>query len=353
VSPLEGLVPASLRFRIRLVVFASLVLVVMGVLVRPLGALLAQPSRTDVGLLVNSALVLGCVVALVVLAEVASRWLADAALTGLDGLAADVRRASVAEARGRRGDSFLEARKEVSEVARLRSEARVLHRAHQERRLADQTWLGAAVHDVKAGLAGLSHLLDAEVSQRAAEGGQGVDLVDAARAEARRLSLVLAAMMGYLRTAQAEPERTQDVDLTEAARVAVDAARRQRTDIDVTLESGGTARVLGDRTLLAQAISNLIENAVRVARTQVRVTVYPGVVRIEDDGPGLPGDLATLTDPFTSERVGDGARTAAKGSLGLGLYIAHRVLEGHDGGLAVERTDPQGTVLLAYVGRAL
>lgn len=353
-SNMTGLPPASLRFRIWLVVFVSLVVAGMGALLRPLNALLSRPEPTEAGLLATSAVVLGAVIAVVLTAERVARWLADSAVAGLDLLAADVRRASVAEARGRRGDSFLVARHEMGEIARLRSEARSLHRAHQGRRLADQTWLGAAVHDVKAGLAGLAHLLEAEVNQRSAERAIGIDPVDTARLEARRLALVLATMTGYLRSAQSEPDRTQAVDLAETARIAVEAARRQRVDVDVTMEASGAARVLGDRTLLAQALSNLVENAVRVARSRVQVTVYPGVVRIEDDGPGLPGDLATLADPFASEPVGDAAGgTAMQGSLGLGLYIAHRVLEGHDGGLTVERSDPHGTVLLAYVGRAV
>jgi len=331
------------------VLFVALLVGAVGVWIRPLNDVLAQPDRIGWGLLATSALVLALVVALVLLSEFIARRLADAAVGGLDALAADLRRASVAEARGRRGDRFLEERAEASEVQRLRSEARVLHRALQERRLADQTWLGSAVHDVKAGLAGLAHLLDAEASRRGPADAGGPDLVDTARSEARRLSWVLTTMVGYLRTARSEPERTEDVDLADAAQRAVAAARRQRPDVDVSVATNGSARVLGDRTLLDQALANLVENAVRVARSRVQVAVYPGVVRIEDDGPGLPGELASLTDPFTSEPVGEGRR----GSLGLGLYIAHRVLEGHDGGLAVERTDAGGTVLLAYVGRAV
>jgi len=213
--------------------------------------------------------------------------------------------------------------------------------------------LGSAVHDVKAGLAGLAHLLDAAAGHRSASTVGGADTIDTARVEARRLSVVLSTMMDYLRNSRTEPQRSDDVDLVEAARAAVEGAGRRREGVTVTLDANGAARVVGDRTLLAQALSNLVENAVRVARSAVRVTVYPGVVRIEDDGPGLPGDLSTLTDPFTSEQVGDADRVAAKGSLGLGLYIAHRVLESHDGGLVVERTDTAGTVILAYVGRAV
>ncbi len=352
-SDASGLLPASLRFRFRLVLFVALLVGVVGLFIRPLTEMLAQPARIGWGLLGTSALVLGLVVGLVLVAEVVARRLSDVALGGLDALTADLHRATVAEGRGRRGDHFLTPRTEAVEVRHLRTEVRALHHVLQERRLADQAWLGASVHDVKAGLAGLAHLLDAEVGRRGAAGtdaaGGGPDLVDAARSEARRLSWVLTTMVGYLRTARSAPERSDEVDLALAARRAVEGARRHRPEIDVGVDVTGVAHVLGDRTLLEQAVANLVDNAVRIARSRVRVTVYPGVVRVEDDGPGLPAELTSLTDPFASGPDGDGRR----GSLGLGLYIAHRVLEGHDGGLTVERSDAGGTVLLAYVGRAV
>ena len=121
----------------------------------------------------------------------------------------------------------------------------------------------------------------------------------------------------------------------------------------MTVSSNGPVSATGDETLLTQAISNLVTNAARVARTAVQISVFPGLIRVEDDGPGLPGDLSALMAPFVTETVSDGDRSIAAGALGLGLYIAHRVLADHDGGLGVERSDDRGTALLAYVGRAL
>ena len=59
------------------------------------------------------------------------------------------------------------------------------------------------------------------------------------------------------------------------------------------------------------------------------------VVRVRDDGPGIPADLRErLFQRFTR---GDASRNRAAGSsTGLGLAIAHAVVAAHDGELSVQ-----------------
>ncbi len=110
-----------------------------------------------------------------------------------------------------------------------------------------------------------------------------------------------------------------------------------------------------DVTMLEQAVSNVLYNAIRHNRTggHVALILEPQPeerfrVRVIDDGPGIP--------PAQLERVakrgqrGDAARTRAPDGQGLGLDIAHRVarLHGHDlrftasefGGLQVDLEGP-------------
>ncbi len=320
--------------------------------VRPLGAMLQRPAETTWGLLAVSAAVLAAVVGLVLLADVIARGAAGLAVRDVDRLVADVHRCATAEERDRRGNSFLDARSEVAEAARLRAAASNLLRACQRRRIADQTVLGGAVHDVKAGLAGLAHLLDAGASSVATASSTGRDVVAASRGEVQRLLALLTTMVAFLRSARNESARTEDVDLGGILRQAVASARRLHPAVEVSVSSSGSPRVQADSTLLGQALFNLVENAARMARTKVSVSVFPGLVRIEDDGPGLPATLEHLGDAFVSVDAVGMAGNKDRASLGLGLYIAQRVLEAHDGGLAVERSDAHGTVLLAYLGRS-
>ena len=97
--------------------------------------------------------------------------------------------------------------------------------------------------------------------------------------------------------------------------------------------SGEEAAVWGDRLRLAQAIGNLIANAIEHGQGPVDVVcaVRDGRVRIvvSDDGPGLPAPVAAL---IRRPRRGRGAR-------GRGLAIAAEVAQAHGGGLASAPTE--------------
>ncbi len=86
------------------------------------------------------------------------------------------------------------------------------------------------------------------------------------------------------------------------------------------LAAGGA--MWGDRLRLAQALANLIANAIEHGGTEVRVTVAARArtVRIEvcDDGPGLPAPVAVL-----ARRPRRGRGTRGRG-LAIALAIAHR-----------------------------
>lgn len=95
--------------------------------------------------------------------------------------------------------------------------------------------------------------------------------------------------------------------------------------------------VVGDRLRLAQAISNLIANALEHGPGRIELTarlVGAHHVRIEviDEGPGLPIPLAELT---RRARAGRGRR-------GRGLAIAAQIAERHRGRL-VAAPAPRGT----------
>ncbi len=88
-------------------------------------------------------------------------------------------------------------------------------------------------------------------------------------------------------------------------------------------------RVLGDEELLGQAVTNIISNCLRYARSTVRITLLQGVeyavVRIGDDGPGIPeADLPHLFERFYKGKGGN---------FGLGLAIARSAVRVLGGGI--------------------
>jgi signal transduction histidine kinase len=101
----------------------------------------------------------------------------------------------------------------------------------------------------------------------------------------------------------------------------------------VTLEAPSPVRLTGNRQLLAQLITNLLENALKYVPSggQVRVAVLQNAggaeLRVADNGPGIaPQERAAALRPFV--RVGDAAQRAAGSGLGLSLAAAVARLHG-------------------------
>jgi signal transduction histidine kinase len=104
----------------------------------------------------------------------------------------------------------------------------------------------------------------------------------------------------------------------------------------------GPVWVHGHAEALFRAVRNLIENAIRHTPPGVSIEVEvsaDGVVRVRDDGPGVPdADRERIFRRFWR-------RDRAKGdSRGLGLAIVARVAEAHDGTIAVDNVPDGGAV---------
>jgi signal transduction histidine kinase len=108
------------------------------------------------------------------------------------------------------------------------------------------------------------------------------------------------------------------------------------------------APCVGDPAALNTLITNLIANALQhhhraggVIRVTSSLEHDHVVLAVRDDGPGIPAaDLPHLFERFY--RV-DKARTGSSGHSGLGLAIAHTIVENHQGSLtAANNPDGRG-----------
>jgi signal transduction histidine kinase len=115
-------------------------------------------------------------------------------------------------------------------------------------------------------------------------------------------------------------------------------ARRPHGDRQIDTRGVVPAQVSGHRPQLERAVANLLDNAVRHARSRVVVTLEEKagavVLAVADDGPGVPVEAGELV--FQRFTRLDDARSANEGGAGLGLAIARNIVEQHGGRLTLD-----------------
>jgi signal transduction histidine kinase len=197
-----------------------------------------------------------------------------------------------------------------------------------------------AAHELRSPLAVLRTRLEIAPRQ---------SLTVEALTDVERIQRLTADLLLLARLDAGEPPEHAEVELGQvAAEEAMQA--RPRTDVQVRLQIGAGLVVRGSGDQLRRLVANLVDNAVRHARSSVFVRLRghggTAVLEVEDDGPGIPVEhREAVFDRFT--RL-DEARARDAGGSGLGLAIARDIAVRHGGTLAVV-DGPPGACLRALL----
>ncbi|MGW2821030.1 HAMP domain-containing sensor histidine kinase [Streptomyces sp. NPDC001443] len=237
---------------------------------------------------------------------------------------------------------------ESSLAERRRSEERMRHSEERMRR-----FLADASHELRTPLASIAGY--AELMNRGT--GQGEPLLAWRRvsAESARMTGLVENLLLLARLDEGRPLQSAEVDLASLVAEAVWDARAAGDghDWQLDLRLGAPPVVVGDEVRLHQVVANLLANARThtPAGTTVVVSVETTaggrgagcVVRVRDDGPGIPSDL--LPSVFERFTRGDASRSRAAGAAGgsgLGLAVAAAITTAHGGRVDV-RSEPGRT----------
>jgi two-component system OmpR family sensor kinase len=108
-------------------------------------------------------------------------------------------------------------------------------------------------------------------------------------------------------------------------------SRATEADRPLVVDADGGLRIDGDRLRLEQALTNLVDNALRHGGGEVRIAASDANGRVEihvtDRGPGFPSDF--IDSAFERFTRADPAR--GRGGTGLGLAIVERIAAAHGG----------------------
>ncbi len=207
-----------------------------------------------------------------------------------------------------------------------------------------QAFVDAVTHELQTPLASLRLSLETLEKPDLAEAGRH-EFLGIMRDEVARLELLVDHV---LRAARTDPQHRPRaaVDLVPLLRACADelTARHALASDRVRLLLPERAWVRGDAEQLRVVFRNLLENAIRHARSQapVEVTLSSAGARelevsVRDHGVGIPrAALRRIFQPFHQVGPGGGAR----GSLGLGLSIVRNIVRTHGGSVRARSEGP-------------
>lgn len=225
------------------------------------------------------------------------------------------------------GNRVIVVARDVTVVAQLEAQLR------KSETMAEMgTLVSGVAHEVRNPLFAISATVDA-VEARLGDREELGPFVATLRGEVERLRRLMQDLLEY-----GKPSRLdlRDVDIADVVGVAVRACESLAARREVTLRNAverRLARLRLDPGRLAQALQNLVENAVHHSpageAVEIAATALPGSshgwieLSVADRGPGFrPDDFPRIFEPFFSRR---------HGGTGLGLSIVKRIAEAHGG----------------------
>ncbi|HHZ07261.1 MAG TPA: HAMP domain-containing histidine kinase [Rhizobiales bacterium] len=150
-------------------------------------------------------------------------------------------------------------------------------------------------------------------------------------------------------------EALSKVDLAELVRDVVELYEPAAEEVGVILEAEttGPETVDGNRELIAQALSNIVDNSIKYSagaaepRVRVRLAREAAGLRlsVDDNGPGIPdaADRQRATERFVRLE-----KSRSQPGSGLGLSLAKAVMRFHGGRLDLDARDPGLSVAMVF-----
>jgi two-component system, OmpR family, sensor kinase len=202
-------------------------------------------------------------------------------------------------------------------------------------RNAERSFLMSVSHELKTPLTAIrayAEALDDGVMTRERAG-------TVIRREAARLERLVMDLINLARLDQRRFDiHVETVDLTDIAHeITIRHTPRARAlGVQLNVQShDDSAPALADHDRLLQAVSNLVENALRCtpAGGSVTLAATAGAITVQDTGPGIaPEDVPKAFDRFFLQRRYDGRRPVGSG---LGLAIVRELAVAMDGDVEV------------------
>jgi len=219
--------------------------------------------------------------------------------------------------------------------------ARLSIRPLLEARERERAFVADAAHELRSPLAAIATIAQAARTKAPPETSEALNTIARTAFDASEL---IADLLTLARRPAPALLVREPVDLAAIVRDCASEFEVRALDAGLAFGSHAASAIVdGDARRLRELVRNLLENALRHARSNVACTsgVEAGVafVRVRDDGSGVAPEIrAHLFERYASD---------SQGGSGLGLAIASWVARAHEGSLTLEESGPAGASFVA------
>ena len=244
------------------------------------------------------------------------------------------------EARQRELEARIAASREELRAAQLRLE-------DQERLAVVGTLASGIAHQINNPLGAIRAAADFALLEADTQEGPRIsrEALERIGEEAERAGLIVKSVLRFARQG-ATPKWIDDLTpvVRRSAALCRDYLEKRGASLEIHA-TDGELPVLMSPIEIEQLVVNLVRNAAeskdRGANVQVSIERHPNAevarLLVEDDGGGIPQNvLPEVFDPFYTTRI-------QEGGSGLGLSVAHGIVEDHGGTIRIESKSGDGT----------
>ena len=222
-----------------------------------------------------------------------------------------------------------------------------------------ELFLAILGHDLRAPLSTMS--MAGQLLGREEIGHEQVAVIgERVRRSALLMNNMVADLLGFTRTqlGVGMPIKRQASDVEKICRAAVEDASATHPNVPFVLDIRGDLKGSFDAIRLHQLLTNLLVNAAQYGTAGQPVTLGSSStaqeleIKVTNFGSVIPEEaLQAIFKPLVQLSSPDVEDNRPRTSLGLGLFVAHEIAQGHGGALTVTSDEIAGTVFTLMLPR--
>jgi two-component system, OmpR family, sensor histidine kinase MprB len=228
------------------------------------------------------------------------------------------------------------------DIATFSASFNAMVNALQESRLTQQRMIDDAAHELRTPLTSMQTNLDILNRAKDLDPGERSDILCALSSQFAELRSLVHDLGLLAEQTTSRLDTFVAVDLAEVAADAIERVKHRSSSVCIRSDISSFS-VLGDRDRLERSVVNILDNALKWSppNSTVYVDLVDGVLRIADQGPGVPADeRARVFDRFWRASA-----TRGTPGSGLGLAIVADIIELHGGSVEFGESEYGGALV--------